>query len=292
MTAPRWARLLLVIPVLAGANPSSATEHERLTVVVSVLPQTEVAERVGGDRVDVFALVPPGAFPATYEPTPKQMAGVTHADLWLRIGIPLESAMADRLAALAPDLTIIDGVAGLPRRPMVGPDHGHDHGAVDPHVWLDATLVARHAAILCDALCTAAPDHCAVFGANLAAYQAELTATDQRLAAVLAPLRGEPLFVFHPAYGYLAERYGLVQVPVEVEGKVPTGRRLASLVELARSSNARSLFVQPQFAGGGARAVAAAMGVGIVEIDPLAPDLTANLERMAAAIVVSVGDPP
>lgn len=281
--------LVVMTPILAAGLPGAA-DTDRLTLVVSVLPQSEIAHRIVDDRVDVAVLVPPGSFPATFEPTPKQMAITAEADLWLQIGIPFESAIVDRILAIASDLEIIDGIQGIERRPIAGDDHGH--GALDPHIWLDPDLIAVHARILCEALCIAAPGDCDLFRGNLGDYETELAAADERITTILQGHAGKPIFVFHPAYGYLAHRYGLIQIPVEVEGKVPTGRRLAALVERARTARARSLLVQPQFAGGGAAAAASAMGVEIVEVDPLAPDLAANLERMAAAIADSFGDTP
>ena len=276
-----------------GLAAATADPGDPLRVVVTVLPQVEVAERVGDELVQVMSLVPPGALPDTFELTPKQMARLTDADLWLRIGIAFEEVLADRIGSVAPGLRVVDGFSAIDRRPIDGGDHsGHDHGALDPHIWLDPSLVARHAEILADALCAARPGSCPSFRANLADYQTELEAADRRVATVLDRHRGAPIFVFHPAYGYFADRYGLDQVPVEVSGKVPTGRRLASLVQRARDAGAGALFVQPQYAGGAADAAAEAMGVRVAELDPLAPDLTANLERMAEAISRSLGSRP
>jgi zinc transport system substrate-binding protein len=103
-------------------------------------------------------------------------------------------------------------------------------------------------------------------------------------------VRGRELFVFHPAYGYLASRYGLRQVAVEVGGKRPTARQLTVLVDAARASGTRAMFVQPQFSGGSARATADAIGVKLVELDPLAGDYFVNLESMAALIIAAYRD--
>jgi zinc transport system substrate-binding protein len=292
LVLPRLVTAASVL-ILLAAVPATGDDGADLTVVVSILPQLEIAERIGGESVSAMALVPPGSFPATYEPTPKQMAALVDADLWVRIGIPFENAIADRLEAAAPEVPVVDGCAGIRRRPIDGDVHGgHAHGSLDPHIWLDPSLAATHAEIVSEALCRAAPDRCAVFSDHLETYRSELEAADARNASRLAPHRGTPIFVFHPAYGYFADRYGLVQVPVEVDGKVPTGRRLAELVDRASAAGATALFVQPQFAGAGAHAAADAMGVEAVEVDPLARDLIANLERIAAAISGSLQEQP
>jgi zinc transport system substrate-binding protein len=281
---------LLTAVIAVHAEPG---DDVHLTVVVSILPQLEIVEHIGGSQVTAMALVPPGSFPATYDPTPKQMATLYDADLWIQIGIPFEHAITRRLATAAPELPLFDGCTGIPRRPIDRTTHGaHTHGTLDPHIWLDPALAAQHAGNIAGALCAVAPESCSEFKRNLRGYRAELEAVDTRISTLLSLHRGSPIFVFHPAYGYFADRYGLVQIPVEVDGKVPTGRRLGELVDRAERSGANAIFVQPQFAGAGAHAAADAMGVEVVEIDPLARDLVANLERIAVAISDSLGNQP
>jgi zinc transport system substrate-binding protein len=170
-----------------------------------------------------------------------------------------------------------------------GADHTHSDGGLDPHFWLDPSLVSTHLHTVCDTLCGVAPQHCGEFRGNLIRATAELEAVDRRVAATLAPFAGRALFVFHPAYGYFARRYSLRQLAVEIEGKEPTARQLAGLIDAARAERVRAVFVQPQFSGRSARAVAEAIGVELVELDPLAADPIANLEIMAAAIAAAYG---
>jgi zinc transport system substrate-binding protein len=106
---------------------------------------------------------------------------------------------------------------------------------------------------------------------------------------LLEPLSGRRLFVFHPSFGYLARRYGLEQVAVEVGGKAPSPRQLSELVEQVQASGSKTIFVQPQFAHRPAEAVAEAAGCDLVELDPLAEDHLANLERMAETIATALG---
>jgi len=137
------------------------------------------------------------------------------------------------------------------------------------------------AATIARALQAADPTHAADYQANLRALQDDLAALDAKLAQALAPLKGRQLFVYHPAFGYFADAYGLKQVPVEVEGKEPTARQLAGLVDRARAAGARVIFVQPQFAPKSAEAVAKAIGGAVVPLDDLAKNYIANLSDMA-----------
>jgi len=134
------------------------------------------------------------------------------------------------------------------------------------------------------------PRHAAAYERNLKALQADLDEVDARIAEALAPLKGRKFFVFHPAFGYFADAYGLKQVPVEIEGKSPGPRRLAALIEKARREGVKVIFVQPQFSPRGAQAVAEAIGGVVVPMDPLARDYLKNLEHIAQQIKKALGD--
>lgn len=299
--APRASSRWIATVFLAVATSASlaAEPGDTVEVWVTVLPQREIVERVGGDAVEVRVLVEPGRSPETYAPTSQQLAALLDADLYLRTGIPFERSLVPRIQELAPGLRVVDLREGLDLMPA--PDgHGthdsddahHDHGDLDPHVWLDPTLVVQQAASACHWLCELDPTRCETFRANLERYRRELEALDGRLAALLEPCRDRTILVFHPAYGYLARRYHLRQLAVEVSGKEPSPRQLAMLVEAARATDARALFVQPQFAGRAAEAAARTIGAKVVELDPLAPDLLVNLERMARRIAEALEADP
>ena len=119
---------------------------------------------------------------------------------------------------------------------------------------------------------------------RLAALERELDDLDASLRATLAPCRGKALFVFHPAWGYFADAYGLRQLAIEHEGKTPTDRELTELQRQARTEQVSVVFVQPQISSKAADAVAAAVGGRVEKIDPLAEDVPANLRKVAAAI--------
>jgi zinc transport system substrate-binding protein len=260
-----------------------------LRVAVSILPQAYLVERIGGDLVSVDVLVGPGQSPATYEPTPKQMADLGRADLLITSGVPFERSLLNKIADAVPGLTIIDGTAGIELHPM--PDHHnhddggeHDHGRLDPHFWLDPQLVTVHSGTICAELARRLPDHAEQLQANLAGLVTELQAADTRISTRLGPFKGRPMLVFHPAYGYFARRYGLHQIAVEAGGKEPSARQLARLIEQVRDAGARVIFAQPQYSTRSAEVVAEAINGEVVPLDPLAPDYLANLELMAERV--------
>ena len=290
MRTPRAAiGATLVLIAAAGVSPSHGA-GPAAEIWVSILPQVEMVERIGGDRVAVHALVQPGDSPATYEPTPKQLASLWRADLFFAIGVPFEASLLPKLENMNLDIPIAEVFQGIDRIPM---DDHHDHGLAgrpDPHIWLDPELVKVQAATVRDQLCEMSPSHCAEFERNLEAYLLDVDTVGRSMDDILRPYRGRDLFVFHPSFGYLTRRYGMQQVAVEVGGKQPSPRQLADLVERIHESDTRAIFVQPQIADRAAQSVAEASGCSLVELDPLAADHLANLERMAQLIAASYGD--
>ncbi len=285
----RASVVICLLSLLALAAPALAAPP--LVVGVSLRPQAWLVEQIGGAYVKPLVLLPPGASPATYEPGPRQLAVLGQARLYFSIGVPFERALLPRLRATFPKLKVVPMQAGIELRRLEGHhDHGKEHlpghhpGAPDPHVWLGLKQMGIMAANTARALSGLDPAHAEQFASNLARVRAELQALDRRLAQVLAPLKGRTVFVFHPAYGYLLDAYGLKQEAVELEGKEPGPRRLAALVDQAKAEGVRVIFVQPQFSPASARALARAMGGAVVTLDPLARDYPANLKAMAQAI--------
>jgi zinc transport system substrate-binding protein len=298
----RWLTLLLVLlPGWTWAEPQPAPLP--LRVFVSVLPQKTFVERVGGPRVEVQVMVQPGASPHTYDPTPRQVAALAEADLYLAIGVSFEDAWMGRIRATNPVMRILDSSQGIDLRAMGAHDHdeeagqGHDeakhagdHGSRDPHIWTSPPLVKQMAAGIRDALTELDPAGGPTYAANYAAFAAELDSLDQEIRARLAGLANRRFMVFHPAWGYFADAYGLTQVPIEREGKEPGPKALAVLIEQARREQVRAIFVQPQFSRKAAAQIAVAIGGRVEVLDPLALNYVANL-RQVAAVLAEAGRP-
>ncbi|MCX5675290.1 MAG: zinc ABC transporter substrate-binding protein [Planctomycetota bacterium] len=315
------------LPLPDGRGSVMPAPGEKIQTFAAVLPQAWFIRRIGGPHVDVDVLVGPGQSPHTFDPTPRQMARLARARLFFAVGWPFEKRLLEKAAAVNPNLKVIDTLEGVPLRWLtpaeIAADAGSEKvsgtlsrrvpdtfsdpappaappgqapapaaraGQPDPHVWLSPRCAKIQAATIAKALADADPARAEEFRKNLAAVQQDLDRLDARLAAALAPLRGKTFFVYHPAFGYFADAYGLVQAPVEIEGKEPGARQLAALIARAKSEGVRVIFVQPQFSARSAEAVARAIGGAVVPIDPLAGDYEANLLDMADKIRRSLGD--
>ena len=145
-------------------------------------------------------------------------------------------------------------------------------------------LVKQMADRIRDKLSQLAPEHATYFARNHHDFVAELEVLDQELHALLDPLEHRSFMVFHPAWGYFAEHYGLHQVAIERQGKQPGARGLAALIAQAKQHNIKVIFVQPQFDKRQAHQVAKAINGVVVAVDPLAADYLANLRKIGREV--------
>jgi zinc transport system substrate-binding protein len=267
--------------LIVSAPSVAKTTAGEISAFVSILPQAYFVERIGCKHVDVTVLVGPGRSPATYEPTPKQMARLGRSQLYFRIGTPFERGFIDKISRTFTNLTIIDTRKGVTLRYF---KQSQGLEVPDPHIWLDPKRVKIQAETISKVLKETDPAHADEFEKNLKAFQADLDRVDMKIAGILAPLKGGKIYVFHPAFGYFAESYGLTQVAVEIEGKEPSPKQLSRLINMAKKEEVRVIFVQPQYATKEARTVARAIGGVVVPINPLPRNYLKNLEDMANII--------
>jgi zinc transport system substrate-binding protein len=167
---------------------------------------------------------------------------------------------------------------------------GHSHAGKDPHIWLSPPLLKTQAETVAEELSELDPANAEAYKRNLAELHRRLDEVDEEVGQQLEPFRGRAFFVFHPAWGYFADRYGLRQVAVELEGKEPTDHELTLLLNEARQEDAKVVFVQPEISSRFADAVADAVGGRVETLDPLAEDVPAGLLRAARAISESYGE--
>jgi zinc transport system substrate-binding protein len=285
---------LLLCSVSPAGSPALAADTP-IKVFVSIQPQVDFVKRIGGEHVQVTVMVLPGRSPAVYEPSPRQMVELARARVYFRIGVQFEDAFIPRIIGSSNNLMIVDTRHGIQLRKMAshpggksehsrGQTHNDDHGGFDPHLWLSPVLVKQQSKIIYDTLVRIDPKSAAEYTANYQSFIRDLDALDQRIRKTLAPFKGGKIFVFHPAYGYFADAYGLEQVAVEIEGRVPTGKALTKFIQMARHENAKVIFVQPQFSEKSAATIARAISGAVVPLDPLAGDYIGNMTDMAIKI--------
>jgi zinc transport system substrate-binding protein len=270
-----WRRCIVLLAAafaLAAAGcEQRSQDNGPIKVAVSIPPLADMARQIGGERVTVVLLVPPGSSVHTYEPTPRQVRFVADAHILVLNGINLEFWAAKVIeAANNPELQVVHTAEGIP---LLEEAHGHhDHGeAGNPHVWLDPVHAMRQAGQIRDALIAVDPEHQSVYLANAHRYLAELQALDGEIQAEVATWRHRRFVAFHSAWVYFAERYGLEQVAVieEFPGKEASPEYLAGVVGTIRRLNVPAVLAEPQLPARAAEAVANEAGVAVVVVDPL-----------------------
>jgi len=271
---------------------SPASAENPMKVTVSILPQKYFVQKIGGDLVDISVMVLPGASPATYEPKPRQMVNLTESKIYFAIGVSFEEAWLQKFAGANPDMRIIATQNGIEKIPMKR--HLHDDkerypdkaaaraGGKDPHIWLSPPLVMLQARNILNALVRVDPTNREIYASNYKTFITELVDLDLKISD-LFPDTGQAtrFMVYHPAWGYFAKTYDLIQIPVEMEGKNPTPKGLQQLIPNAKKHGIRVVFVQPQFSTKSARTIARAIGGRVVFADPLAFDWAKNLLLVA-----------
>ena len=280
--------VLAALVILAGTFPATA----KTTVFVSVLPQKFFTEQVGGERVEVSALVEKNRDPHTFEPLPAQMAALSRADGYLSIGLPFEESLLPRVRQLNPSLRIFPADRGIER--IRGKDeehhghnehgHAHDHGGSDPHVWNGIREARTIAENTFAALAELDPEGTEDYRRNLAAFRQRLDTLDAEFRELFQGREGAAFLVFHPAWGYLAREYGLEEVAIEVDGKEPKASDMAAVITEAKRRGVKVVFVSPQFSGRSAEIIARSIGAAVEAVNPLSEEWEENLRTVARAI--------
>ena len=283
---------ILLASVLAAALAISAMSCERkeeisekIGVVVTILPQAEFVESVGGERVEVNVMVPPGANVHIYEPTPSQMTALAKAEMYAKVGSGMEFELVwiDKLVAVNKKMLIVDCSKGVELQEMIGEyehDGEHEHGVMDPHIWMSPLNVQIMVRNICDGLVQVDPDNKPYYERNRDAYLQKLAELDQIIRDGLSGLTNRRFMVYHPAFGYFAREYNLTMIPIEEEGKEPTAAGLAHLIEQAKEHDIKVIFAEPQFNPQSAEVIAGAIGGRVVFINPLAQNYIANLRSL------------
>jgi zinc transport system substrate-binding protein len=269
---------LLVAAGCAGGFARTPTRTPgRLTIVTAFYPLQFIAQRVAGDHAGVANLTQPGAEPHDLELTPRQVASLTTASLVIyEKGFQPE---VDEAVVQSENPDVIDTTTVVELRPLTtdSDDLGHgegasrDHPALDPHVWLDPTLVSRIAGAVEKRLATIDPDHAADYRRNLAGLDKELRRLDRSFRTGLAHCERTEFITTHAAFGYLAERYHLTQIAINglSPDAEPSPARIAEVQRVARDHGLTTIFSETLVSPAMAQAIAGDLGLVTDVLDPI-----------------------
>ena len=283
----RIARSLLLLVLIPVAIAFAGDEH--ITVAVSLQPYATLVKMVGGARVNVVTLLPPGADPHNYEPKPAIIKAFSLAQVYFTDGSGLDKAWMPRFLAANKKVNVIDISESIEWLKLnhEGKDlHGHHDDDLDPHIWTSPARVKFLAMNIFNALKKMDPEHVNYYIARYQRTQELLEKKSREIneAVINMPPRSRSFIVFHPSYGYLAKDYRLKQYAIEVNGKEPKPKDLSKLIQIGRKNETKIVFVQPQFSKRAAQTIAKDLGATIVETDPLSEDFIGNLQKFIDAL--------
>jgi zinc transport system substrate-binding protein len=260
-------------------NNADVRAQERLAVAASILPLADFARQVGGERIRVETLIPAGASPHTYEPTPAQLRFLSRARVLVLNGVGLEF-WADKVIAAVDNAKLVVVRTADDLKILAGDP---DEPGGNPHVWLSPREAIHQVEMIRDALVRADPAGTATYHANAARYVGELRAFDAEIRATVATFPQRKFIAFHAAWAYFARDYGLEQAAVieRSPGREPSPAEIAGIIRTARAIGAKAIFAEPQFPASAARVIAEESGAAVLLLDPLGkpPDTYLGLMR-------------
>lgn len=252
---------------------------ERLQVVVTVAPLAGLVDRIAPAIAEITVMIPPGANPVTYEPSLSRVQAASSADLYVSVGHPAFIWESAWLAGLLErgEAEVVSSVGDCDTLPD------------DPHVWLSLECARGLAQRLAGAIQRVRPDAAESVATSLAQLLAEMDDIREAADAALGSRRGGSFIVLHPAWGYLADEYGLEQIAILDHGSGDAGpAELATIVRRARELALTNVVVQPQFSAEPAQLVAGELGGETVMLDPLARDWAASFRGAVSVLAEQV----
>jgi zinc/manganese transport system substrate-binding protein len=244
-------RASLVVAALTVSS-GAAQAQERLKVVTSFSILADLTKNVGGDRVDVSALVGPGGDAHVYSPTPADARNVAAAKLVIVNGLGFEGWLSRLVKSAGNKATVVTATKGItPRKEKAdahGHKHSHDHDEADPHAWQSVANAKIYVGNIRDALIAADASGAEAYRKNAEAYVAKLDALDGEVREAVAKLPAERRKVIstHDAFGYFADAYGITFIApqgVSTEAE-PTARDVARIISQIKAQKIPAVFLE------------------------------------------------
>ena len=271
-----------IICALLIVGCATKSESDKKTIYVTITPMQSIVEEITAGDFDVEVIVPKGASPETFEPTPKQVTAFSDAEFIFSTGlIDFEQSLVKRIsgdaevANLSKDIELIAGSCSHG-------NHQHKHG-IDPHIWTSPRALRTMVTNAHDVIMAHYPDSVKYTEATERLLE-RIDALDTYCAARIEAAGVEAMMIYHPAYTYYARDYGIEQIAIEHDGKEPSLRQTTALIEKAKEHGVKSIFRQPQYSEDKVRAIADAADAEIITTDPLAEDILGEIERVTEII--------
>lgn len=295
---------ILIALLLLVLNSCGNKQTEGRLVSVSIEPQRYFAEQIAGDKFVINTVVPEGQNPEVYDPTPQQMVQVGKSEAYLRVGyLGFEEVWITKIIENNKGIEVFDlseGMDLIENLEEHDHDHGHthnhdhDHGhaeegnhghyGVDPHTWSSINGAKKIAWNTLNAFIALDKENTQYYWDNYNRLMGEIEQTEQDINNLLAPLTNRTFIIYHPALTYFSKEYNLTQLSIEMEGKEPSPAQLKRLIDTAKESGAKVVFIQKEFDKKNAELVAKETNCNLVVINPLDYDWKKEMMHIAQAL--------
>lgn len=287
--------VLVCMVTISGCNSGSAgrlrrfERPEKPVVYASIYPLYDFTGKIGKDRIELRQVISPGTEPHGWEPTAKLMAELEKADLFIYNGIDMELWVDDVLDAIENDrLIVLRASDGIELMPLHDDDHGHAHGhghdtgqrKYDPHVWLDPIRAKKQGENIMKALIAADPDGEGYYRANFGEFAAQIDELDQKYSTGFLNAKRKEIVVAHAAFGYLAQRYGLEQIPIAglSPQEEPGAAKMAEIVRMVQDKEIKYVFSEVLTNSRLAEVLASEAGIKTATLNPIGGLTSEQLE--------------
>ena len=271
-----------VLGYLALRNSSPNSSNGKIGVVVSIGPEMEWANAVGGDKVDVTLMVPANADPHTYEPLPNQLTQVSNAKIYVEIGSPLEfeTNYMDKIRATNPNMLIVNASQGIQ---LIPNSAENETDTMDPHDWVDPKNAKIMVNNIYNGLVQVDPTDKDYFQKNRDQYLHQLDELDKNTTELLKGKQGTDILVYHPAFGYYAKDYNLSQIGAMINDEEPSPQRIAMMVNVAKQNNITVVYSEPQYDPKFMQSIASQVGAQVLTVNDLDEHYLQNMKNIAIA---------
>lgn len=271
--------LLLVIWLflLATSCSQGGDTSDKPVISVSIIPQQYFIEQLAGELVEINVMIPPGASPASYEPSVSQLGKLERSEVYLRIGyVGFEQSWMDKISSVNPEMKIVDLSEGVDiiledaGEEVEDEDHhGHRHHGPDPHIWMSVINSRIIAQNIHRELLLLFPDEKQYLKARFDKFSLSLDSLQLEITNKLEGIENRKFMIYHPALTYYARDYALEQLSLEIEGKTPSPMHLKEMTDLANVHQISKILIQNQFDRKNAEVLARETGAEIIQFDPL-----------------------
>lgn len=272
---------LIALCLLSACTSDKRSGREVITV--SIAPLRYATEAVADSIYDVSVLMPDGASPETYQPTPQQVARLTESKVLFRIGtLGFEQTQIDKMLQNTPHLPCVSVARGIPAIPHDGGNLASESN--DPHTWTSPRSMKVIARNICRTLSDLDTIHAAAFAANLQRFSTRMDSLDAAVARILRGAKSKAFLAYHPSLAYFARDYGLTQLSIQTDGKDPSPQHMANILSECRRQGVRIIFLQKGFNSQLPATIAEEIGAEVVEVDPLSANFEEEITKIATAL--------